>query len=95
LAKIRKGEFEEFSKKIKKDKWKPDYGKAELHPSAGATVIGARMPLVAFNINLDTDNIDIANKIARKIRHSSGGLRYCKAIGIELKEKGIIEILNN
>lgn len=95
LAKIRKGEFEGFSKKIKEDKWKPDYGKAKLHPTAGATVVGARMPLVAFNINLDTDNLDIANEIARKVRHSSGGLRYCKAIGINLQEKGIVQVSMN
>ncbi len=95
LAKIRKGEYEGFSEKIKKTKWKPDYGKAEIHPTAGATVVGARMPLVAFNINLDTDNLDIANKIARKVRHSSGGLRYCKAIGINLQEKGIVQVSMN
>ena len=95
LAKIRKGEYEGFSEKIKKTKWKPDYGKTELHPTAGATVVGARMPLVAFNINLDTDNLDIANKIARKVRHSSGGLRYCKAIGIDLQEKGIVQVSMN
>ncbi|MGM0411544.1 MAG: glutamate formimidoyltransferase, partial [Bacillota bacterium] len=93
--KIRKGEFEGFSKKIKKEKWKPDYGEAKLHPTAGATVVGARMPLVAFNINLDTDDLEIANKIARKVRHSSGGLRYCKAIGIDLKEKGIVQVSMN
>ena len=95
LANIRKGEFEDFSEKIKKEEWKPDYGKAEIHPTAGATVVGARMPLVAFNINLDTDNLDIANKIAKKVRHSSGGLRYCKAIGVELKERGIVQVSMN
>ena len=95
LAKIRKGEYEGFSKKIKKDKWKPDFGEANLHPTAGATVVGARMPLVAFNINLDTDNLEIANKIAKKVRHSSGGLRYCKAIGVELNERGIVQVSMN
>ncbi|MGM0438402.1 MAG: glutamate formimidoyltransferase [Bacillota bacterium] len=95
LANIRKGEFEGFSEKIKKEEWKPDYGKAEIHPTAGATVVGARMPLVAFNINLDTDNLDIANKIAKKVRHSSGGLRYCKAIGVELKERDIVQVSMN
>lgn len=95
LAKIRKGEYEGFAEKIKEEKWKPDYGKAELHPTAGATVVGARMPLVAFNINLDTDDLSIANKIAKKIRHSSGGLRYCKAIGIDLQERGIVQVSMN
>lgn len=95
LAKIRKGQFEGFKEKIKDPEWKPDFGPAELHPTAGVTAVGARMPLVAFNINLDTDNIEIANAIARKVRHSSGGLRYCKAIGIDLKERGIVQVSMN
>src|SRR6056297_1895562 len=95
LANIRKGEFEDFSEKIKKEEWKPDYGKAEIHPTAGATVVGARMPLVAFNINLDTDNLDIANKIARQIRHINGGFRYCKSIGIELEDRNIVQVSMN
>ncbi|MFW5873516.1 MAG: glutamate formimidoyltransferase [Bacillota bacterium] len=95
LAKIRKGEYEGFAEKIKEPMWEPDYGQAELHPTAGATVVGARMPLVAFNINLDTDDLDIANKIARKIRHSNGGLRYCKAIGIDMQERGIVQVSMN
>lgn len=95
LAEIRKGEYEGFFKKIKKDEWKPDFGPQKLHPTAGATVIGARMPLVAFNINLDTDNLKIANKIAKKIRHSNGGLRYVKAIAIDLKERNIVQVSMN
>ncbi len=95
LAAIRRGEFEGFATKIKEKEWKPDYGPAELHPTAGAAVVGARMPLVAFNINLDTADLEIANKIARKVRHSGGGLRYCKAIGIDLKEKGIAQVSMN
>ena len=95
LAVIRKGEYEGFKEKIKQDEWKPDYGPQKLHPTAGATVIGARMPLVAFNINLDTDNIEIANKIARKVRHSGGGLRFVKAIGIDLTERGITQVSMN
>ena len=65
IAKIRKGEFEGMADKIKEDKWQPDYGPDQLHPTAGATAIGARMPLVAFNVNLDTDNIDLAKRIAK------------------------------
>jgi len=95
LAVIRKGEYEGFKEKIKQDEWKPDYGPQKLHPTAGATVIGARMPLVAFNINLDTDNIEIANKIARKVRHSGGGLIFVKAIGIDLTERGITQVSMN
>ena len=95
LANIRKGEFEGLAEKIKLPEWKPDYGPAEIHPTAGAVVIGARMPLVAFNVNLNTNRMDIANKIARSVRFSSGGLRYCKAIGIELKDRGIVQISMN
>ncbi len=95
LADIRRGEYEGFTEKIRKEEWKPDYGPDRLHPTAGATVIGARMPLVAFNINLATDKLEIANNIARKIRHSGGGLRYCKAIGIDLKERGIVQVSMN
>ena len=95
LANIRKGEFEGMAEKIKLPEWRPDYGQAAIHPTAGATVIGARMPLVAFNVNLSTNNMDIANKIARNVRFLNGGLRYCKAIGIELKDRGIVQISMN
>ncbi len=95
LANIRKGEFEGLREKMRLPEWKPDFGPAEMHPTAGATVIGARMPLVAFNINLGTANIAIADKIARCIRHISGGFRYTKAMGVELKEKGIVQVSIN
>ncbi|HWR61569.1 MAG TPA: glutamate formimidoyltransferase [Clostridia bacterium] len=95
LANIRKGEFEGMAEKIKLPEWKPDYGPAAIHPTAGATVVGARMPLVAFNVNLNTNSMDIANKIARNVRFLNGGLRYCKAIGIELKDRGIVQISMN
>ncbi|MDD4494822.1 MAG: glutamate formimidoyltransferase [Eubacteriales bacterium] len=95
LANIRKGQFEGMRDKIKLPEWKPDFGPAEVHPTAGATVVGARMPLIAFNINLGTDNIEIADKIAKCIRHISGGLRYVKALGIELKDRGIVQVSIN
>jgi glutamate formiminotransferase len=95
LADVRKGQFEGMPEKIKKPEWKPDFGPAEIHPSAGVTAIGARMPLVAYNVNLGTSDLDIANDIARKIRHLSGGLRYCKALGIELKDRGIVQVSIN
>ena len=95
LANIRKGEFEGMAEKIKLPEWKPDYGPAEIHPTAGATVIGARMPLVAFNVNLNTNRMDIANKIAKNVRFLNGGLRYCKAIGIELKDREMVQISMN
>jgi len=95
LSNIRKGQFEGMAEKLKQPEWNPDYGPMEIHPSAGATAVGARMPLVAYNVNLDTDNIDIANDIARKVRHIGGGLRFCKGIGIELKERGIVQVSMN
>jgi glutamate formiminotransferase / 5-formyltetrahydrofolate cyclo-ligase len=95
LANIRKGEFEGMTEKIQKTEWTPDFGPSMNHPTAGATVVGARMPLVAFNINLNTGNLEIANKISKCIRHLSGGLRYCKAMGVDLKEKGIVQVSIN
>jgi glutamate formiminotransferase len=95
LADVRKGQFEGMPEKIKQPDWKPDFGPAEVHPSAGVTAVGARMPLVAYNVNLGTANLEIASDIARKIRHLSGGLRYCKALGIELKDRGIVQVSIN
>lgn len=94
LAALRKGQFEGMSEKIKDDAWKPDFG-TEIHPTAGIVAIGARMPLVAFNVNLATNDLEIANKIAKNVRHLSGGLRYCKAIGIDLEERGIVQVSMN
>jgi glutamate formiminotransferase len=95
LATIRKGQFEGMAEKIRLAEWEPDYGPAEIHPSAGVTAIGARMPLVAYNVNLDTENFEIADRIAKQVRHLSGGLRYCKGIGIELKDRGIVQVSMN
>jgi glutamate formiminotransferase len=95
LANIRKGQFEGMPKKLKSPEWKPDFGEPKIHPTAGVVAIGARMPLVAFNVNLDTDNIEIANAIAKSVRHISGGLSFCKAIGISLKKRGITQVSMN
>jgi glutamate formiminotransferase len=95
LANIRKGQFEGMAEKIKKPEWKPDFGPQKIHPSAGVTAMGARMPLVAYNVNLDSNDMEIANDIARKVRHISGGLRYCKGIGIELKDLGQVQVSMN
>ena len=95
LAKVRKGQFEGMKEKMEDEMWKPDFGPETIHPTAGVTAIGARMPLVAYNIKLDTNNLDVANKIARQIRHLSGGFRYCKAIGIDLEDRGIVEVSMN
>lgn len=95
LAAVRKGEFEGMAGKIKLPEWQPDFGPADRHPTAGTVAIGARMPLVAYNINLSTDNLEIATKIARNIRHINGGLRYVKAMGVELKERNITQVSIN
>lgn len=95
LAAVRKGEFEGMAEKIKLAEWQPDFGPAERHPTAGTVAIGARMPLVAYNVNLGTADLNIASDIARKIRFIGGGLRYCKAMGVELKERGIVQVSIN
>lgn len=95
LAAVRKGEFEGMAKKIKQPEWHPDFGLAERHPTAGTVAIGARMPLVAYNINLNTPSLEIAHDIAKKIRFIGGGLRYCKAMGVELKDRGITQVSIN
>lgn len=95
LAVIRKGEYEGLKDKMAQSAWKPDYGPDVPHPTAGAVVIGARTPLIAFNINLNTSDPGIADRIARSIRHVSGGFRYCKAMGVSLKEKGIVQVSIN
>ena len=95
LEDIRRGEFEGLAAKMATAGWTPDFGPATPHPSAGATVIGARMPLIAFNINLATDRLDIAKKIAAAIRHSSGGYRFVKAMGITLEDRGIVQVSMN
>ncbi len=95
LAAVRKGEFEGMAEKIKLPEWQPDFGPAERHATAGAVAIGARMPLVAYNINLNTPSLEIAHDIAKKVRFIGGGLRFCKAMGVELKERGITQVSMN
>jgi glutamate formiminotransferase len=95
LEDIRRGEFEGLANKMKDAAWKPDFGPAEPHPSAGASVIGARMPLIAYNINLATSRLDVAKKIASAIRQSSGGLRFVKAMGLPLEDRGIVQVSMN
>ena len=95
LEDIRRGEFEGLADKMTKSEWAPDYGPASPHQTAGASVIGARMPLIAYNINLATNRLDVAKKIASAIRMSSGGLRYVKAMGIPLEDRGIVQVSMN
>jgi glutamate formiminotransferase / 5-formyltetrahydrofolate cyclo-ligase len=95
LEDIRRGEFEGLAAKMQTEGWTPDFGPAAPHPSAGASVIGARMALIAYNINLATNRLDVAKKIAAAIRHSSGGFRYVKAAGFKLEDRGIVQVSMN
>lgn len=96
LANIRRGEFEGLKEEIgKNDDKRPDFGPNHIHPTAGATAVGARFFLIAFNVNLSTDDISIAKSIAKAVRHSSGGYRYVKAMGFEIKERGIVQVSMN
>jgi glutamate formiminotransferase len=95
LEDIRRGEFEGLAAKMRDPSWAPDFGPASPHPSAGASVIGARMPLIAYNINLATDRLDVAKKIASVIRMSSGGFRFVKAMGLALEDRGIVQVSMN
>lgn len=95
LAAIRKGQFEGMNEKLKDPQWYPDYGNHEIHPTAGLVAVGARFPLVAFNINLSTSDVEIANKIAKTIRESSGGLKWIKAIGVMLEERNVAQVSIN
>lgn len=95
LEDIRRGEFEGLAAKLRQPGWAPDYGPSTPHQSAGASVIGARMPLIAYNINLATTRLDVAKKIAAAVRMSSGGLRYVKAMGIPLEDRGIVQVSMN
>ena len=82
LADVRRGQFEGMPAKLKLAEWAPDYGGREIHPTAGVVAVGARKPLVAFNVNLDTNNVEVAKEIAKVVRASSGGFRGIKALGL-------------
>ena len=95
LAAIRKGQFEGMAEKVKEAQWEPDFGGKTIHPTAGVVAVGARAPLIAFNINLSTTDVGIADKIARVIRQSGGGLACVKAMGVFLKEKNCAQVSIN
>ena len=92
LAAIRKGEFEGMEEKIHQPEWHPDFGPEQRHPTAGTVAVGARMPLVAYNINLNTNRLDIATAIAKRIRPINGGFRFVKAMGVDLADRGIVQV---
>lgn len=96
LAAVRKGEFEGLREAIGSDPARdPDFGPNHIHETAGATAVGARFFLVAFNVNLDTDDLEVASAIAEGVRHSSGGYRHVKAMGFEIEERGIVQVSMN
>ena len=95
LAAIRKGQFEGMAEKVLEEQWHPDFGGNRIHPSAGVVAVGARQPLIAFNINLDTSDVSIAKKIAKIIREKDGGFRAVKALGVMLEERNIAQVSIN
>ena len=96
LADIREGEFEGLRDQIGKAPEKtPDFGPHVIHPTAGATAVGARSILIAYNVNLATANLDTAKKIAKQVRGKDGGLSAVKALGFELKDRGIVQVSMN
>lgn len=95
LADIRRGQYEGFFEKIKDGCWKPDFGPRSMNERSGVCAVGARLPLVAFNVNLGTDDIEIANSIAKRVRHIGGGLRFVKAIGVKLQDRNIVQVSMN
>src|ERR1700751_671281 len=96
LENVRRGQFEGLREEMKKNHDRqPDVGEPKLHPTAGVTVVGARKFLVAYNVNLNTSDVGIANKIAKAIRFSSGGLRYVKSMGVDLKARNIAQVSIN
>jgi glutamate formiminotransferase / 5-formyltetrahydrofolate cyclo-ligase len=95
LPAIRSGGFEQFPVKIADERWRPDFGPTLVHPTAGVSVVGARVPLIAFNMQLGTDRVEVAQACARAVRGISGGLRFVRALPIELKSRGIVQVSMN
>lgn len=95
LPVIRSGGFEQFPHKITDERWLPDFGPALVHPTAGVSVVGARVPLIAFNMQLATDRLEVAQACARAVRGLSGGLRFVRALPIELKSRGLVQVSMN
>lgn len=96
LENVRRGQFEGLREEMKKNlDRQPDVGEPKVHPTAGVTVVGARKFLIAYNVNLNTSDVSIANKIAKAIRFSSGGLRYVKSMGVELKARNLAQVSIN
>lgn len=95
LTTIRKGQYEALPEKLARPEWAPDEGPAEFNPKSGATVTGARFPLIAFNVNLRTTDLSVAQAIARGVRHINGGYRFVRAIGLALEKEGMVQVSMN
>ena len=95
LPSIRKGEYEGLEEKLRDPKWKPDEGPDRFNPKFGATVVGARFPLVAYNVNLKTEDLSLAKEIAKKVRFKDGGFPHVRAMGVDLKNKGMVQVSMN
>lgn len=95
LADVRRGQYEGMEEKIKEEKWIPDYGPQKFNVNAGIVAVGARPPLVAYNINLATSDVKIAKNIANVIRAAKGGFVYCKAMGLLIEETGKAQVSMN
>jgi glutamate formiminotransferase len=95
LPSIRKGEYEGLQEKLKDPRWKPDEGPDQFNPKSGATIVGARFPLVAYNVNLKTMDLSLAKEIAKKVRFKDGGFPHVRAMGVDLKEKGLVQVSMN
>lgn len=95
LPDLRKGEYEALAAKLAQPEWAPDEGPAVFNPKSGVTVTGARFPLVAFNVNLRTTDVSIADRIAKAVRYISGGYRYVRALGLPLEDRGMVQVSMN
>lgn len=95
LADVRRGQYEAMEEKLKQEGWAPDFGPTELNKKSGVSAIGARPALVAFNVNLNTSDVEIAKKIAKSMRAKGGGFTYCKAIGLLLEDKNLAQVSMN
>ena len=95
LATVRKGQFEGMAEKVQQEEWEPDFGGRRIHPTGGIVAVGARPPLVAYNLNLNTSDVTIASKIAKIIREKDGGLNNVKAMGFMLEDRNIAQVSIN
>jgi glutamate formiminotransferase len=95
LAELRRGGLNGLAHRMKQPEWRPDFGPDRPHPSAGATAIGARQILIAYNVNLATTRLSVARRIASVVRASGGGLSFVKAMGVQLEHRGIVQVSMN